>query len=279
MPNILLITKGHPFDREAFFSMFDADPELSWTHVEQPAAQVFFDPELAAPYDAFVLYDMPGIEFHPEPGRAPDFVPPPPKMVSGFRRLLDGGKGLVFLHHALAGWPAWPEYADVLGGRFLYLPGEVRGRRCLDSGYRHNVTYRVRTVADHPVLEGIPCQFEITDELYLAEMFEDEVTPLLRADHTFCAENFHSAARAVVDNEMYSNRDWPHPPGSNLIAWVKSAGASPIVYLQPGDGPSAYENPHYRRLLGNAIRWVASAEAREWARSRLDTADTAEAGQ
>ncbi len=29
-----------------------------------------------------------------------------------------------------------------------------------------------------------------------------------------------------------------------------------LVYLQPGDGPSAYENPHHRRLFENAIRWV-----------------------
>lgn len=279
MPHILLITKGHPFERDAFFSLFDADPELHWTHVEQPAAQVFFNPELAAPYDALVCYDMPGLQFHDETGRGPDLIPPPPAMVEGVKRLLEQGKGLVFLHHALAGWPAWPDYAEIMGGRFLYLPAALRGRPRLDSGYRHDVTYRARAVADHPVLDGLPPHFEITDELYLAEIFEDDVVPLLRADHTFSAENFHSAARAVVDKEMYSNRDWPHPPGSDLIAWAKSAGASPVVYLQPGDGPSAYENPHFRRLLGNAIRWVASDAAKEWARARSQSADAAKAGQ
>jgi len=34
------------------------------------------------------------------------------------------------------------------------------------------------------------------------------------------------------------------------------------VYLQPGDGESAYANPHYRRLLENAIRWVVSEAPR-----------------
>lgn len=279
MPNILLITKGHPFERDAFFAMFDADPGISWTHVEQPAAQVFFNPELAAPYDALVCYDMPGLRFHDEVGRGPDLIDPPPAMVEGFRRLLDEGKGFVFLHHALAGWPSWAEYAEVMGGRFLYLPAEVRGRRCLDSGYRHDVTYRAHTVTEHPVLEGLPPHFDMTDELYLAEIFEEDVVPLLRADHTFSAENFHSAARAVVQKEMYSNEDWPHPPGSDLIAWAKHAGASPIVYLQPGDGPSAYENPHFRKLLGNAIRWVASAEGKAWAKARSEAADPAKAGE
>jgi hypothetical protein len=36
------------------------------------------------------------------------------------------------------------------------------------------------------------------------------------------------------------------------------------VYLALGDGPTAYENPAFRRLIGNAIRWVA-AEAKKTA--------------
>jgi hypothetical protein len=29
------------------------------------------------------------------------------------------------------------------------------------------------------------------------------------------------------------------------------------VYIACGDGPTAYENPSLRRLIGNALRWVA----------------------
>ena len=61
-PNILLVTKGHPFDHNAFFEIFDSI-EVDWTHVEQPAAQLFFSPENAKNFDAFVMYDMPGIKF------------------------------------------------------------------------------------------------------------------------------------------------------------------------------------------------------------------------
>jgi type 1 glutamine amidotransferase len=32
---------------------------------------------------------------------------------------------------------------------------------------------------------------------------------------------------------------------------------SRLAYLQPGDGAAAYDNPHYRRLVENAMRWVA----------------------
>ena len=122
---ILLITKGHPFQRDAFFQMFDALPGIKWTHVEQPAAQVFFDPALAQPYDAFVLYDMPGIRFRSD--GPPDFLEPPAILTRNIEELLEKGIGLVFLHHSVAGWPAWPEYAEIVGGRFLYLPAELRG--------------------------------------------------------------------------------------------------------------------------------------------------------
>jgi hypothetical protein len=108
--NILLITKGHPFDRAAFFEMFDA-LDVNWTHVEQPAARVFFDVTLAQDYDAFVFYDMPGLAFTPA---GPEFEKPSEAFTQGFLDLLDSGKGMLFMHHALAGWPAWPEYAELL---------------------------------------------------------------------------------------------------------------------------------------------------------------------
>lgn len=254
---VLLITKGHPFEREPFFAMFDALSGVHWTHVEQPAAQALFDPEHAAAYDVFVLYDMPGIEFRQD--GPPRFFEPDDAFKGRFRQLLDTGKGMVFLHHAIAGWPAWPEYADLLGGRFLYLPATLRGRECQDSGYRHDVTHHVRVLREHPVTHGVPDGFSITDELYLYEVFEDDVQPLLASDHTFVAENFYSAARVVRDGRMFDNEGWSHEPGSNLIGWVRELGPSRIVYLQSGDGPGAYANPHFRRLLANAIAWAADA--------------------
>ena len=263
---ILLITKGHPFQRDAFFQMFDSLAGVKWTHVEQPAAQVFFEPKLAQPYDAFVLYDMPGIRFRTD--APPDFLEPPADLKRNIEELLDTGIGLVFLHHSVAGWPAWPEYAEIVGGRFLYLPGELRGTRRQDSGYRHEVTHEVNVVADHPVTRGVPKTFSITDELYLYEVFENDVVPLLRSGHAFVRDNFYSAAKAVREGKMFSNDGWEHARGSDLIGWAKHYRNSPIVYLQCGDDPRAYENAHYRKLLSNAIEWVASPDARYWARQR-----------
>lgn len=51
--------------------------------------------------------------------------------------------------------------------------------------------------------------------------------------------------------------------------WAKRVRNSPVVASEAGDGTAAYANPFFRRLLANAIAWVASEDARAWARQRL----------
>ena len=263
--NVLVAAKGHPYARDPFMAMFDTLPGIACTLVEQPAIQRLMNPAGMKGFDALVLYDMPGLDFAaPE---HPGYVSPDPAFQAGLLALLDEGKGVVALHHAIAGWPAWPEYAELLGGRFLYRPGPLRGADRPDSGYRHDVEHQVAVLdAAHPVAAGVPSHFPLTDELYLSEVFEDLVYPLLASDASFTWDRFYSAALAV-SGKMFSNDGWTHDAGSNLIGWTKRARNSPLVYLQPGDGPPTYENPHYRRLLENAIRWVASPEALAWAKN------------
>jgi hypothetical protein len=201
--NVLVAVKGHPFDRTAFGAIFDEMPGVAAAIVDQPAAAKLMTPEGMAGFDALVLYDMPGIDFAATDG--PRFVEPSPEVKAGFAAMLDAGVPVVALHHAIAGWPAWPEYAEWLGGRFLYRPGELRGTMRPDSGYRHEVAYEaVAAAPEHPILEGLPERISFNDELYLFEVFEAEVTPLLRAEHAFVREGFYSAAQAVA-GRMFSN--------------------------------------------------------------------------
>ncbi|MXX19565.1 MAG: ThuA domain-containing protein [Dehalococcoidia bacterium] len=268
-PNVLLASKGHPFQREPFFQMFDAfqqEGEISaWTHVEQPAAQLFFQPENSRDYDCIVDYSMPGVF---GVGGPPD---PPEALKDGYMRLTEEGKGLVMIHHNICSWPGWEEYAEIIGGRFFYNPGSLRGVDYPDSGYLLAANHTCEVVAeeaDHPVVQGVDLSFELQDEIYLAPYHEDSLVPLVRSDFDFTYKNFFSPSLVVNDGRMYERGDWTHPPTPNLVVWAKNYRNSPIVYVQAGDVPTSYNNSNYRRLLANAIKWVASDEAHEWARAR-----------
>jgi type 1 glutamine amidotransferase len=264
---VALVTRGRPFDKGALFALFDSINAIDWMHVEHPEAQQLFHPRRASEIDCFVLYDLPGIVFDPD--APPRYPTPPEAYVAGMHRLLADGKGMVFLHQAIAGWPAWAEYGEIIGGRFLYSSAVLRGRRFPDSGYRHDVTHRVHVERpDHPVCEGLPSSFELTDEVFLYTTFDGSLTPLLRSAHEFVDRNFWSSARAVA-GFRYDREGWSHPQGSDLIGWVKSYTNSPIVYLQPGDGATTYADANYRRMLTNAMRWAGSDEALRWAQEPL----------
>ena len=189
------------------------------------------------------------------------------QLAAEFEALLAAGKPLVFLHHAIAGWPTWDRYAEAIGTRFFYRPGSYKGRDYPDSGYRSAVRYEADVVAGHPVTEGLPERIAFEDELYLMPLLEPDVAPLVRARFDFVAGNFHSAA-AAVEGRAESRDGWTHPPGTDLIAWARRAGRSPVVVIQCGNDGATFSNPAFERLLGNAVAWVTSPQAAAWAAGR-----------
>ena len=253
--DLLVLSGGHPYEAEPFAAMLASLDGWAVTHLIHPEAERLVGEGAADAADAILFYDMPGYTF----GNGTVTARPPSE---AFRRAImarfAAGRGAVAMHHALAGWALWPEWAELLGGRFLYQPDELRGQAHLDSGYRHDVTYTAQVVAAHPVTKGLPGEFPVTDELYLAPVFADDIQPLIRARHAITRDNFFSAAAAVA-GRMFSNEGWEHPDGSDCVAWVKPALNARLVYLQFGDGPATYANPHVRKVLVNALDFVASA--------------------
>ena len=251
--NLLVVTRGHPFERDDFFNMIDS-LGFDWSHIEHPAAQIFFKKENIKKFDAILFYDMPGINFEEVSDESKFFIKPPQEYKDDFLERLNEGKGCVFLHHSIAGWPMWDEYSNIIGGRFLYKPGNIKGKKSPDSGYRHFVNYEVSSVSEHPITEGIN-NFEIEDELYLSHVFEEDINPLLKSNYRFVRDNFYSATNAL-NGKMNSNEGWEHPDGSNLVGWTKSYKKSAITYLQFGDSVKSYENKNVRMLLRRSINWV-----------------------
>lgn len=102
----LLITGGHAFERDPFFQMIGAlcEPapgtKINWTHVEHPAAEALLHSVGAGRFDVIVWYDMPGVTFT---NASPPFaqVDPTAAYKAAFMALLDAGKPMVFLHHAI----------------------------------------------------------------------------------------------------------------------------------------------------------------------------------
>jgi uncharacterized protein len=268
---VLLVSKGHAYDHDAFLAMFADQDRVEVTLVEQPAAQVVLRPEHAGAYDAVLFYDMsgvPGIGLRHD--GADDTGVPPADYVRSIEALLERGTGLVLLNHATVSWPQWPLWRRITGSSFMLREGVLDGERVPGSGYRGghgphpNATLRlVPQVEGHPVLAGLEDGFEISDEIYLKTPgFERHVLPLLRGVYPFVAENFTPPPLAPAEEQAR----WNHPPGSDLLVWANAAGSSPIVASDLGDGPAAFGNPSFRRLLVNALTWVASADARAWAR-------------
>lgn len=251
--SLLVLSGGHPYEEGPFAALLERLEGWQVTHLIHPEAEQLVGEGAAEAADAVLFYDMAGYEFGD--GKVTS-RPPSPAFKAAIERRFASGRGAVIMHHALAGWAEWPGWSEIVGGRFLYQPGEARGKACLDSGYRHDVDYVAELVAEHPVLDGVPATFAVNDELYLAEVFEADVVPLIRARYAFEAANFYSAAHAVA-GRMFDNSGWLHPAGSNLIAWAKPVDRAEIVYLQCGDGPATYANPAAERLILNALEWTA----------------------
>jgi trehalose utilization protein len=257
---VLLITKGHFFDRQGLMEMFDRfGREVVWTHVEHPAAQVFYNQKNAANYDVLAFYDAPGrVDANGQrPAMGADGKPiyddAPAASKVDFAQMLMAGKGLVFLHHSIAAWThTWPEYQEVVGGACDWNSEiALRKEPFPRSGAFGNQKQHI-TVVDkaHPVVQGLGDGFDIVDEAYACPYNEKDVHPLLRTDYI------------PQDPARFLGKR----PHSNLTGWVKTAENSPVVWIQHGHNVAAWTNPSLEKLVFNALKWAGSPEALAWAK-------------
>jgi type 1 glutamine amidotransferase len=146
-----------------------------------------------------------------------------------FLSIFEKGVGLVVLHHAIVSYQHWPEYEKVIGGRYPEADGKS-GVVTEEVGYQHDVDIPVAIVAkDHPITAGLN-DFTIKDEIYWGFKVQPDVTPLLTTTH---------------------------PKSGKPLAWCRIQSKSRVVYLQLGHGPSAFNDPNYRKLLAQSIRWAS----------------------
>ena len=140
-----------------------------------------------------------------------------------FLALFDKGIGVVVLHHAYLSYPTWPEFGRIAGGQYIYTQQEVDGGLA-SSTYKGNVDIPVTVVdKNNPVTAGLK-DFVLHDELYSNMHMIGEVTPLLKN-------------------------------GDELPAWTRMEKKSRVFGTILGHG--CYEDPNYRLLVAQSIRWAA----------------------
>ncbi|MDR2027408.1 MAG: ThuA domain-containing protein [Prevotellaceae bacterium] len=213
--HVLIVTGGHDYDREEFKRLLDALP-VTYEHVEHPHAHAMLKAGVIAKYDVVLLYDMP-----------PEI---PEEAQSDFVAMLEQGKGLVVLHHALGSYPRWPEYTNIAGGKYHFSQWVKDSTVCPPSEYAHDMTFQIR-VADknHPVTKGVS-DFQIIDETYNRIETLPSVHPLLVTDE---------------------------PSSCPLIAWTNSYRKARVVTILSGHDEKAWQNPSFQKILTQAILWTA----------------------
>jgi type 1 glutamine amidotransferase len=203
----LLITGGHEHEA-AFYTLFVGYDDIGPVPVTTSASA--FKDDLRSRYDVVIMYDF--TRDLDEQGR------------KNLRAFVEGGKGVVVLHHALLDYQDWSWWTDEAVGGSYRLKRE--GDRP-SSTVKNNERMAVKPQGTHPVLSGI-APFDVVDECYKRMRFSDRVQPLLTTDN---------------------------PNSDTVLAWVGPTPGLKVVAIQLGHGPAAFRNPTYRALIHNAILW------------------------
>jgi uncharacterized protein len=213
---ILVITGNHAYKEEQFNGMLASlGNNITYQIAELPAAYDMFLPENRTRYDVLVFYHM-----------WQQITDEQAKVLS---ECIRNGKPLVALHHSICAYDDWPEYFNIIGGKYFHKPTTVNGKTYPACSYKHDVHFTVKIVDPHnPVTKGLK-DFEIFDETYKGYYVEDGVKPLLTTEE---------------------------PGSEHVIGWTKMYGKARIVTLQSGHDKPTFENPHFRKLLRQSIEWV-----------------------
>lgn len=207
--SLAVIEGMHPFDVRGWHKMLRSlegvcyDPQTmdNWAY---DFAGGRFD------YDVLLFYNMHmTVQQSPYPERVYDAI----------SNLGQCGKGLIFLHHALAAYPENDTWSKATG----------LARRDLD--YFADQRLRVE-IADgsHPITEGLE-PFEIEDETYKMPEPDESSHILLTASH---------------------------PKSMRALGWTRSLNDSRVFCFQCGHDRRAYENAGFVTVLTRAIRWAVN---------------------
>jgi type 1 glutamine amidotransferase len=139
----------------------------------------------------------------------------------------DQGKGFVAAHVALTAFEGWPEFGELLGGRYDDHPWNTASGTVINED------------PSFPATRHFPAAFPFTDEFYQAKEFSrDKAHVLLRLD-----------VSKMPSNPNVRNMDFP-------LAWEKSYGKGRVFYSSLGHAPETWDNRNVAQMYFEAIKWV-----------------------
>jgi type 1 glutamine amidotransferase len=161
-----------------------------------------------------------------------------------FQRWLEGGGGWLGIHAAGDGSHAgWQWYMDkLLGAEFT--------AHIMDPQFQRATV--VTEAAEHPVTRNLPPVWDHVEEWY-----SWKASPRTRG-FTILA-TVDESSYTPVQKLMGTERDLRM--GDHPVAWSNCVGQGRALYVALGHKAEAFDNPHYRRLLGNALTWLTGSAA------------------
>ena len=137
----------------------------------------------------------------------------------------DDGKGFVAAHTGLTAFESWPEFGELLGGRYDGHPWHQQGTVINEGG-------------DFPATRHFPATFTINDEFYQAKNFSPNARVLLRLD-----------VSKMPPHAELRNQGFP-------LVWVKNYGKGRVMYSSFGHDASIYDNRDVAQMFLEGIKWA-----------------------
>ncbi len=142
----------------------------------------------------------------------------------------DDGKGFVAAHSAATAFFSWPEFGEMLGGRFDEHPWDIAdGTVVVDD-------------PQFPAMRHLPKALVFRDELYQMKDFSrDRIRVLAHLD----------PAKLDLTRPLVHRTDGDFP-----AAWAKTYGKGRVFYSILGHDAEAWGNPALQQMYFQAIRWT-----------------------
>lgn len=142
----------------------------------------------------------------------------------------DDGKGFVATHAGATAFFSWPEFGEMLGGRFDEHPWGIT-----------DATVIVEERAS-PIVAHLPASFVVHDEHYqLKDFSRDRLQVLARLD-----------PRSVnLSAPLVHRKDGDFP-----VAWTKSYGHGRVFYSTLGHSRELWDTPWMQTMYFEALKWV-----------------------